>query len=71
MAVAAVLLTGRPLTGRPPAGQAPPVTLDWAADSFPGEIYPSTVDVPVPGCWQFTAEWNGHTATVDLRYVPS
>jgi len=40
------------------------------ADSSPGEIYPSIVDVPVPGCWHVTARWNGNTATVDLQYGP-
>ena len=59
------------LTGQPATGGTPTVTVDRAADSYPGEIYPSTVDVPVPGCWRFTAEWNGHTATVDLQYAPS
>jgi hypothetical protein len=57
------------LTGRPTTGDAPTVTLERAPDSYPGEIYPSMVDVPVPGCWRFTASWNGHTATVDLAYV--
>ena len=37
--------------------------------SEPGEIYPSEIVVPSPGCWHFTLSWNGHTDTVDLWYV--
>jgi hypothetical protein len=58
-------LTGR-LLG--PAGPRT-VSSTWPADSAPGEIYPSIVNVPVPGCWQFTLTWNGHRDSVDLRYV--
>ncbi len=63
---------GRPLrlTGRllGPAGPRT-VSSTWPADSAPGEIYPSIVNVPVPGCWRFTLTWNGHRDSVDLRYV--
>jgi hypothetical protein len=38
------------------------------ADSAPGEIYPSVVDAPTPGCWSFTLTWNGHRATIKLPY---
>lgn len=58
-------LTGR-LLG--PAGPRT-VSSTWPADSAPGEIYPSIVNVPVPGCWRFTLTWNGHRDSVDLRYV--
>ncbi len=58
------------LTARPTgSGDGPPVTVTRPADSSPGEIYPSTVDVPTAGCWRVDAEWNGHHATVDLRYT--
>ena len=48
---------GKPLhlTARPPAGGAA-VSLTREADSGPGEIYPSIVDVPTPGCWHMTLE---------------
>jgi hypothetical protein len=61
---------GRPLhlTARPLDGSGAPVTSTEEADSGPGEIYPSSVDVPTPGCWHVSAEWDGHTATVDLAY---
>ena len=57
-----LLLTARPLAG----GSA--VNLTFPADASPGEIYPSFVDVPTPGCWHMTLQWNGHTATIDLPY---
>lgn len=37
-------------------------------DSAPGEIYPSVINVPAPGCWQFALRWNGHNATINLAY---
>lgn len=62
---------GQPLklTIRPADGQAPVVSLEEPANSGPGEIYPSIVDVPTPGCWTVTAEWGGHRATLELAWV--
>ncbi len=62
---------GQPLrlTGHPAGATAPVVSSAWPADSTPGEIYPSEIVVPAPGCWQFTLSWNGHTDIVDLWYV--
>ncbi len=57
------------LTGHPLGAAAPVVSSAWPADSAPGEIYPSDITVPSPGCWHFTLTWNGHSDTVDLRYV--
>jgi hypothetical protein len=57
------------LTLRPVAGGAP-VTVRETPNSSPGEIYPSIVDVPAPGCWQVVAEWDGHRATLELSYQP-
>jgi hypothetical protein len=51
-----------------PLGGGDPVTLTREADSSPGEIYPSIVDVPASGCWHMSLEWNRHTATIDLPY---
>lgn len=51
------------------AGRAgPPVTVSRPANSSPGEIYPSIVDVPAAGCWTVVAEWDGHRATLELAY---
>jgi hypothetical protein len=55
-------LTLAPLAG----GTA--VTVTQPADSEPGEIYPSIVDVPASGCWSVVAEWAGHRATLELPY---
>jgi hypothetical protein len=57
------------LTGHLLGAAGPVVSSTWPADSEPGEIYPSEIVVPSPGCWQFTLSWNGHTDTVDLWYV--
>ena len=54
------------LTLRPSRGD--PVVTREPADSGPGEIYPSIVDVPTAGCWAVVAEWNGHRATLELSY---
>jgi hypothetical protein len=40
----------------------------WPADSGPGEIYPSYVNVPHAGCWRVTVRWAHHTDTIDLPY---
>jgi hypothetical protein len=39
------------------------------ADSAPGEIYPSIIDVTAPGCWHVTLTWDGNVGHVDLHYV--
>jgi hypothetical protein len=57
------------LTLRPAAG-GDAVTVRETANSSPGEIYPSIVDVPTAGCWQAVAEWDGHRATFELSYQP-
>jgi hypothetical protein len=63
---------GQPLTltAQRVDGPGAEVATTEEADSSPGEIYPSIVDVPAPGCWHVTARWNGNTATVDLLYGP-
>jgi hypothetical protein len=62
---------GKPLrlTGHPLGAASPVVSSSWPANSSPGEIYPSIINVPAPGCWRFTLSWNGHSDTVDLRYI--
>jgi hypothetical protein len=62
---------GQPLqlTGHPLDAATPAVSSTWPADSTPGEIYPSEIVAPSPGCWQFTLSWNGHSDTIDLWYV--
>ncbi|MDT5023745.1 MAG: hypothetical protein QOE61_171 [Micromonosporaceae bacterium] len=54
-------------------GTGEPVTVVRPADSGPGEICPSIVDVPEPGCWRVEAVWSGHRASVlrrkSVRYI--
>lgn len=53
-------------------GRDPSVTTHsvWPADSSPGEIYPSYVNLPRAGCWQLTLRWNGHVASMNLDIAP-
>jgi hypothetical protein len=55
--------------GRPLGAAGPTVHQSQPADSSPGEIYPSIVDVPDPGCWRFTLRWATGRVEVDLDYV--
>jgi hypothetical protein len=61
---------GRPLkvTATPIRQSKPVVRVQVPADSTPGEIYPSIIDVPTPGCWRFQLEWAGHRSTMTLAY---
>jgi hypothetical protein len=53
-----------------PVGASTPVSeQSEPPDSSPGEIYPSIVDVPFPGCWHVELTWDGNTAAVDLLYA--
>jgi len=52
----------------PLEGAGDPVTVTQPANSSPGEIYPSIVTVPAPGCWAVTASWNENTATLALPF---
>jgi hypothetical protein len=43
----------------------------WPADASPGEIYPSYLNLPKPGCWQLTLRWGSHTARLAVTVAPS
>jgi hypothetical protein len=43
------------------------VRLSFPDDADPGEIYPSYVDLPTPGCWMLTLHWSTRTATIDVQ----
>jgi hypothetical protein len=58
------------LSGHLLSRATPTVELRRTADSGPGEIYPSIVDVPASGCWTFTLKWHGHSDTIELPYAP-
>jgi hypothetical protein len=47
------------------------VHAEWSAGSSPGEIYPSAVDLPAPGCWHLGLAWGPHRASVDVEVHPS
>jgi hypothetical protein len=61
---------GSPLevSGHPLNATTPSIHETQPADSGPGEIYPSVIDVPKPGCWHFDLSWAGNHATVELEY---
>jgi hypothetical protein len=50
--------------GRDPARV---VRISLPADSSPGEIYPSDVDLPTPGCWRLELAWGRHRASLDIQ----
>jgi hypothetical protein len=56
------------IDGHPLGAQAPTVHATLAPNSNPGEIYPSGIDVPTPGCWQFTLRWADQVAEIELGY---
>lgn len=56
------------IDGHPLSASAPTVHYTQPANSGPGEIYPSGVEVPIPGCWQFTLRWSGQVAEIELEY---
>jgi hypothetical protein len=60
---------GKPLiiTARRAVGSSPVVRIKREADSGPGEIYPSYVDLPKPGCWQLSLAWGVHRASIDVQ----
>jgi hypothetical protein len=64
---------GSPLTitAKPMHGSSGAVRSVWPADSSPGEIYPSYVNVPRPGCWKLSLRWAGHTDSIELPYRPA
>jgi hypothetical protein len=57
------------ITVRPVAAAAPVLHQQVPANSGPGEIYPSVVDVPTAGCWHVALRWRTGAAELDLRYV--
>ena len=53
-----------------PLGAAIPAIHEIQPDnSGPGEIYPSYVDVPTAGCWQFDLHWATSHAQVELTFA--
>jgi hypothetical protein len=48
-------------------GPAEVVRSTWPANSSPGEIYPSDVDLPKPGCWHLALSWGSHRTHLDIE----
>jgi hypothetical protein len=40
-------------------------------DSSPGEIYPSYVDLPTPGCWRLALAWGPHHGSLNVEVQPA
>ena len=40
-----------------------------ASRSVAGGPGPSLIDMPKPGCWQFTLSWPGHSDRLDIEYL--
>ncbi len=59
-----LVISGHPLSAADPTMQA-----SFPDNSGPGAIYPSEVNVPAAGCWQFEIAWGPNRATVDLVYT--
>jgi hypothetical protein len=57
------------VTGHPQNAITPTIDQSFPADSSPGEIYPSIVDVPTAGCWHFDLSWGKNKTSVDLVYA--
>jgi hypothetical protein len=56
------------VTAHPLGATTPVVKVVQPADSGPGEIYPSVVDVPTAGCWVLNLAWGSHRAVLALAY---
>jgi hypothetical protein len=44
---------------------------DPVTQTVAGGPGPSTVNLPVAGCWRFTLRWGGRTDSLDLAYIAS
>jgi hypothetical protein len=62
---------GMPLhvTGHLNADPRQAMSATFPADSSPGEIYPSDMTVPAPGCWSLTLRWNKHVDHLSLPFA--
>jgi len=52
--------------GHPLGATSPTAKFSKAADSFPGEIYPTGPTVPTAGCWHFKLTWRGGEEKVEV-----
>jgi hypothetical protein len=63
---------GKPLIIAARWGADPSVRVRFRqpANSSPGEIYPSRIDLPRAGCWTLTLAWGAYRTTIDLQVQP-
>jgi len=52
--------------GHPLGAISPTAQFSKAADSGPGEIFPTSPTVPTAGCWHFTLTWRGGEDKVEV-----
>jgi hypothetical protein len=57
------------ITARQSTDPSDVVQIRQPADSSPGEIYPSYVDLPKPGCWRLSLAWGPHRARIDVQIM--
>ena len=57
------------IQGHPQHASTPVLTYRFPDNASPGEIYPSIVEVPSPGCWTFTMSWGTSQAEVQLSFA--
>ncbi|HEV3096438.1 MAG TPA: hypothetical protein VG104_04775 [Candidatus Dormibacteraeota bacterium] len=57
------------IDGHPLGAVTPAIHERDDANSSPGQIYPSIVDVPTAGCWQSDLRWANSQAQVELTYI--
>jgi len=64
---------GQPLRilARSGASPARTVHMSFPPDSSPGQIYPSYVDLPTPGCWRLTLRWDTRVASLIIDVHPA
>jgi hypothetical protein len=64
---------GMPLTvsARRVGTRSSALRISRPADSGPGEIYPSYVDLPQAGCWRLALAWGSHRAAIDVQVAPA
>lgn len=57
------------ISSHPLSSSGPMLQYFFPDNASPGEIYPSEVDVPTPGCWHFDVAWGPNHTSVDLVFA--
>jgi hypothetical protein len=58
------------ITATPLGLAAPLVRVEVPANSGPGEIHASVVEVPFAGCWHVELAWGPNADAVDHTHLP-